>query len=182
MAITKAVLPISQHIHRDIAASTQSTEDEINRLVTELNAQVAFSDNPAFTGDLTTTGSAAIDGTLTAGSVASTTGSFTSVSGTTATFSSVTATTLSFTSVAGTNLTVTGTPHFANTTDLVSGGNTDVRILFSSNTDFGIYAGIDPPTINAAQGSLYLRTDGAGTDDRLYISLGGTWTGIITLA
>ena len=46
----------------------------------------------------------------------------------------------------------------------------------------GIYTGSGVPTISAAKGSLYLRSDGTGVADRAYINLNGTtgWTAIAT--
>ena len=38
----------------------------------------------------------------------------------------------------------------------------------------GIYMGSGAPTIAAAKGSLYLRSDGSSTSTRLYVSDGGT--------
>lgn len=48
----------------------------------------------------------------------------------------------------------------------------------------GIYAGSGAPTVSAAQGSLYLRTDGSSTSTRLYVNTNGstTWTNVTTAA
>lgn len=48
----------------------------------------------------------------------------------------------------------------------------------------GIYMGSGAPTIAAAKGSLYLRSDGSGTGDRAYINTNGstTWTALTTAA
>lgn len=47
-----------------------------------------------------------------------------------------------------------------------------------------IISGSGAPTASAPQGSLYLRTDGSGTNDRAYINTNGstTWTAITTAA
>lgn len=47
-----------------------------------------------------------------------------------------------------------------------------------------IIAGTGAPTESAPQGSLYLRKDGSGTDDRLYVNTDGadTWTNVTTAA
>lgn len=49
---------------------------------------------------------------------------------------------------------------------------------------FGIYFGSGAPTISAAQGSLYIRSDGSSTSTRLYVNSNGstTWTGVTTAA
>ena len=48
----------------------------------------------------------------------------------------------------------------------------------------GIYFGSGAPTVAAAKGSLYLRSDGSGTADRAYINTNGstTWTALTTAA
>lgn len=52
----------------------------------------------------------------------------------------------------------------------------------SSTTTFGIYFGSGAPTVSAAKGSLYLRSDGSGTNDRMYVNTDGgtTWTYVTT--
>lgn len=47
-----------------------------------------------------------------------------------------------------------------------------------------VYVGSGAPTVSAAKGSLYLRTDGSTTNDRAYIATNssGTWTAITTVA
>ena len=54
--------------------------------------------------------------------------------------------------------------------------------LASSTANFGIYVGAGAPSISAAQGSLYLRTNGTGAADRAYINTNGStgWTAIST--
>ena len=56
--------------------------------------------------------------------------------------------------------------------------------LASSTAGLGIYVGSGAPTIAAAKGSLYLRTDGTTTNDRAYINTNGstTWTALTTVA
>jgi hypothetical protein len=54
--------------------------------------------------------------------------------------------------------------------------------LMSSTAGLGIYVGSGAPTVSAAQGSLYLRTDGSSTSTRLYVNTNGTtgWTNVTT--
>lgn len=56
--------------------------------------------------------------------------------------------------------------------------------LASSTAGLGIYVGSGAPTVSAAKGSLYLRTDGSSTSTRAYINTDGatTWTAITTAA
>lgn len=64
----------------------------------------------------------------------------------------------------------------------VAGGM--AAFLMSSTAGLGIYVGSGAPTISAAQGSLYLRTDGSSTSTRLYVNTTGstTWTNVTTAA
>lgn len=49
---------------------------------------------------------------------------------------------------------------------------------------FGVYWGSGAPAASAAKGSLYLRTDGSGTSNRMYVNTDGntTWTAVGTAA
>lgn len=64
----------------------------------------------------------------------------------------------------------------------VAGGAQAVQMGTTAN--FGIYFGSGVPTVSAAKGSLYLRTDGTTTNDRAYINTNGstTWTALTTVA
>lgn len=66
---------------------------------------------------------------------------------------------------------------------VVSGGDTGMALRLSSSL-IGVYAGTDAPTIPAAKGSLYLRSNGSATNNRAYINTDGgtTWTAITTVA
>lgn len=78
----------------------------------------------------------------------------------------------------------TGSAVLASGEALPAGGNTIARATLSSTADFGVYVGSGAPTVSAAKGSLYLRSDGTGVGDRAYIatdSVGG-WTAITTVA
>lgn len=62
-----------------------------------------------------------------------------------------------------------------------AGGSTAVSIRMSAG-DVGIYVGSGAPGISAAKGSIYLRTDGSGTSDRMYVNAdgGSSWAAVIT--
>jgi hypothetical protein len=70
------------------------------------------------------------------------------------------------------------------TTAIPAGGNANVAYRASSTTTFGVYFGSGAPTISAAKGSLYLRSDGSGVADRMYVNTDGstTWTAVATVA
>jgi len=68
----------------------------------------------------------------------------------------------------------------ADTASPAGGAN---QVLLSS-TPIAIATGSGVPTLSSPKGSLYLRTDGSGINDRAYINTDGstTWTAIVTLA
>jgi hypothetical protein len=78
-------------------------------------------------------------------------------------------------------LAVTGVTTVASTTATPAGGSTSARLLFGTTAGFGVYYGSGAPTVSAAQGSLYMRSDGA-INARLYINTNGstTWTAFNT--
>lgn len=65
---------------------------------------------------------------------------------------------------------------------VVAGGAS--AFLATSTAGLGVYVGSGAPTVSAAQGSLYLRTDGSSTSTRLYVNTNGstTWTNVTTAA
>lgn len=66
-----------------------------------------------------------------------------------------------------------------------AGGSTAGSVSIG-NSGPAIYVGSGAPTVSAPQGSLYLRTNGTTTNDRLYVNnssgTGTTWTAITTAA
>ena len=64
-----------------------------------------------------------------------------------------------------------------------AGGTSATGIILGTAT-VQIIWGSGAPTANVAKGSLYLRTDGSGTNDRMYINTNGTttWTAVVTVA
>lgn len=56
-------------------------------------------------------------------------------------------------------------------------------LALNNTASFGVFTGSGVPTVSAAKGSLYLRTDGTGATDRAYINTNGstTWTAIVTV-
>lgn len=65
-----------------------------------------------------------------------------------------------------------------------AGGSTTVRLVFGSTAGFGIYIGSGAPSVSAAQGSLYLRSDGSSIATRAYINSDGStgWVAVTTAA
>ncbi len=64
----------------------------------------------------------------------------------------------------------------------VAGGAQAIQM--GTTAGFGVFFGSGAPTITAAAGSLYLRTDGSSVSTRAYINTTGstTWTAITTAA
>lgn len=69
-------------------------------------------------------------------------------------------------------------------TAIPAGGAANTGLFVSSTAGFGVYYGSGAPTVSAAKGSLYLRSDGSGTNDRAYLNTDGgtTWTALVTVA
>jgi hypothetical protein len=86
--------------------------------------------------------------------------------------------------ITGGNLRTAGQLLAASATAITAGGSQSLGLEFSTTADFGIFFGSGAPTISAAQGSLYLRSDGSTTNDRMYVNTNGltTWTAVTTAA
>lgn len=76
----------------------------------------------------------------------------------------------------------TGSVLVAYATAVAAGGSQSIGFKFSSTADFGIFFGSGAPTISAAQGSVYLRSDGSAGNNRMYVNTNGTtgWTNVTT--
>lgn len=73
-------------------------------------------------------------------------------------------------------LSTTGLPTFLSATAIPAAGSNTVGIKFSSTSNFGIYWGSGAPTFSAAQGSIYLRSDGSSSSTRMYVNSTGSTT------
>jgi hypothetical protein len=75
-----------------------------------------------------------------------------------------------------------GVTHAAAGTATTAGGLKAINT--GTTSDFGIFFGSGAPTVSAAQGSIYLRSDGSSTSTRLYVNSsagsGTTWTNVTT--
>ena len=84
------------------------------------------------------------------------------------------------------NLTInakgTGTITVQSAVAVPAGGSAGASLLLSSTAALGIYVGSGAPTVSAAQGSFYLRTDGSSSSTRLYVNSSGstTWVAVTT--
>lgn len=95
-----------------------------------------------------------------------------------AAFQTVTAGTL------GTALTLNGASAAIAPVAIPAGGTAGTGLLLSSTANFGVFFGSGVPTLSAAKGSLYLRSDGSSTTTRMYVNTNGstTWTSVTTAA
>lgn len=80
--------------------------------------------------------------------------------------------------------TATGGATIYNATAVPAGGTAGTGLKMSSTANLGLFFGSGAPSLNAAQGSIYIRTDGSSTSTRLYINTNGTngWTNVTTAA
>jgi hypothetical protein len=78
----------------------------------------------------------------------------------------------------------TGATTMLSGTAIPAGGTAGSGYMFSSTANFGTFFGSGAPTLSAAKGSLYLRSDGSATNNRAYINTDGgtTWTALTTAA
>lgn len=69
-------------------------------------------------------------------------------------------------------------------TAIPAGGTAGAGVMVSSTANFGMFFGSGAPSLSAAKGSIYLRSDGSGTSDRMYVNTDGstTWTNVVTAA
>jgi hypothetical protein len=69
-------------------------------------------------------------------------------------------------------------------TGIPPGGANSFGYKFTSTANYGVFFGSGAPTLSAAKGSLYLRSDGTTTNNRAYINTDGgtTWTALTTAA
>jgi hypothetical protein len=129
-------------------------------------------------GSTTTIAVGPVSATTAAGTVTFNTATVVAVANTSGTALSVAG------NVTGGNIRTAGQVIAASGTAIAAGGTQSLGLEFSSTADFGIFFGSGTPTISAAKGSLYLRSDGSTTNDRMYVNTNGstTWTPVITLA
>lgn len=90
----------------------------------------------------------------------------------------------SLAAVTATTVGATGAVSAMSGTAVPAGGTAGAGLLVSSTANLGVFFGSGAPTLAAAQGSLYMRTDGSSTSTRLYVNTNGstTWTNVTTAA
>lgn len=75
-----------------------------------------------------------------------------------------------------------GALNFALNVATPAGGSAAASVRLGTTTALGVYFGSGAPTVSAAQGSLYMRTDGSSTSTRMYVNSDGgtTWVAVTT--
>ena len=82
--------------------------------------------------------------------------------------------------VTAASVAATGNVTADSATALVAGG-ASAFIATNTANNMGIYVGSGAPTVAAAKGSIYLRSDGSSASTRLFVSDGGTtWIAVTT--
>lgn len=79
------------------------------------------------------------------------------------------------------NVDISSDLNVASEVSVTAGG---AKAIGFGDSDVEIFFGSGAPTASAAKGSLYLRTDGSTTNDRMYVNTDGatTWTNVVTAA
>jgi hypothetical protein len=120
-------------------------------------------------GFINATGNISLTGNVIAGNLTTSTGAMVAVG-----------------NITGGNVKTDGAVFAVTETAIPVGGLAGKGFLFGSTytTNFGIFFGSGAPTLAAAQGSLYLRSDGTTTNNRMYINTNGAtaWTAVTTAA
>jgi len=83
----------------------------------------------------------------------------------------------------GTSVSLTSSATALSATPATAGGFATAAVVMG-NAGLGIFFGSGAPSISAAKGSLYMRTDGSATNDRMYVNTDAatTWTALTTAA
>lgn len=81
------------------------------------------------------------------------------------------------------NISARGNLQVLSATAIPAGGTAGAGLTATSTANFGVFFGSGAPSLSAAKGSLYLRSDGTTTNNRAYINTDGgtTWTAITTV-
>lgn len=156
--IDRVTFAVSEDADHSTRAAVKGSEDQVNRLIVDINNKAIFPD--ADTGNIAATG--AVSGTALSSS-----GNI-SASG----------------NISGTAISGRGSLIAHSATAIPAGGTAGAGITLSSTPNFGMFFGSGAPALSAAQGSLYMRSDGTTTNDRVYVNTDGatTWTAINTVA
>jgi hypothetical protein len=147
-----------------------------NVTITDISVGTVTATGNVQAGNLRTAGLISATGNITGGNV---------LGGANVNATTHTGTTVSVSgNVTGGNLLSAGTAAILSGTAIPAGGTAGAGYKMSSTANLGIFFGSGAPTLSAAQGSLYLRTDGSSTTTRMYINTNGatTWTNVVTSA
>lgn len=155
----------------DTLVTLTASQTLTNKTLTSPTINAPTITNATITADAITGFTTANSGTLYSG-ITVTTGNV-SMSGT---LGVTGATTLSSTLGVTGLTTLTGQLSVQTGTAPPASGATTSGIKVSSTSNFGIFWGSGAPTFSAAQGAIYLRTDGSSSSTRMYVNSTGSTT------
>ena len=170
-------LTVSGNVSGNINSTGNITAGNLNAAGLSLSSNVVSVLNVTGNvngGNLRTPGLISATGNITGGNV---------LGGANVNATSLTGTTVSVSgNVTGGNVLSAGTAAILSGTAVSAGGTAGAGYKFSSTANLGVFFGSGAPTLSAAQGSLYLRTDGTTTNNRMYVNTNGstTWTAVTT--
>src|SRR5262245_50616469 len=131
MTVSSIRIATSTGLEKQQLMAFNNTEDEVNRVLQEVNDRAVFQDAPATLTTPTVSGALSGDGSAT----------------------------------------------FHSGTAPPAGGSAGVGIMMSSTANLGLFFGSGAPTLTAANGSFYLRSDPGAAGTRFYVRQGGAWVG-----
>lgn len=158
----------------DTVVTLASSQTLTNKTLTSPTINSPTITNATISADAVVGFTASTTGTMYGISV--TAGAISSALSLTSTLSVTGASTLSGAITAGSTISTTGQLSLQTSTAPPAAGATTSGIKVSSTANFGIFWGSGAPTFTAAQGSIYLRTDGSSTSTRLYVNTTGSTT------
>lgn len=172
MPIDTATVAVSHDAESKSRSGFASTQDAFDTVVTQINERVAFASGGSLTAP-----------TITGGTVTNATIATPTITGGTITTATLTTPTITTPTVTGT---LTGSDAIVahSATAIPAAGAGIAGLKFSSTADFGVFFGAGAPVHSAAKGSMYMRSNGSGTNNRIYVNTdgGSTWTALLTVA
>jgi hypothetical protein len=172
-----------------------SVDGGVTITIFDLNRPLSYYTNPVTiaastvssgnsTGALTVAGGVGVVGNVNTGGLISATGNITGGNLITGGLVSATGNVTGGNVLSDAVISAVGSARILSGTAVPAGGTTGAGYRMSSTTNLGVFFGSGAPTLSAAQGSLYLRTDGSSTTTRMYVNTNGTtgWTNVVTSA
>ncbi len=158
----------------DTLVALGATQTLTNKTLTSPTINTPTITNATITAD--TLSGNAVSNTGTIYGISITTGQISSALTATSTLAVTGATTLTGALTVNSTVSTTGQLSVQTGTSPPAAGASTAGIKVSSTANLGIFYGSGAPTFSAAQGALYMRTDGSSTSTRLYVNSTGSTT------